>query len=794
MDTKRIRGWLERAGSTRAGRDGHAQLAPLAVTAVVVAAFLFGVWACARAQTLLLLFIAAVFAIALITISWRRRRSGAQSVILQRRLAETTEAVSGTRRELGKMSRDRRLVEQYLTAVRKEAAQAVKAKGDFLAAMSHEIRTPMNGVMGMTELLLGTEMSRKQRHFVETIQRCGEQLLVIINDTLDFSKIEAGKLQLQETVFDLRQLLEEVNDIFAEQAHRKGLELASVFPTDLHSVYQADAFRLRQVLSNLVSNAVKFTERGEVVTRVQRLSEKGNRMELRIEVSDTGIGIRAEVLPKLFTAFSQADASTTRQHGGTGLGLAICKQLARLLGGDIGVNSEHGRGSTFRVTLMLRKAATKECPAPTATQSLRGLRALIVDDNATSREALRQQLKAWGMRTYAVRSGRHALAALRKALAMGRPFNATIFDLDMPGMNGIDLVRSIKGAPEIADVRLIMLSGVGNLEQTGQWIAAGVDAYIDKPVRQLELQKCLLRVLSRAGRVQAPVAPPAIAGTARFNAHVLVAEDNPVNQELIVAMLESFGCRVRVVGSGREAAEAITCSPLDLGRDPYDLVFMDCQMPEMDGYAATAEIRKWEWSDGRSRQLPVIALTANAMEGDRERCLAAGMNDYLAKPLNQAQLAEALRRWLPLQAVMKPSVATDADANIVLASNPKQAMYRNALNMSVLRRIRSLQRPGGPDLLARVVNLYLDKSPQLLAAIRHAVHHGDADKLCQSAHSLKSASANLGANRVAAACKVLEQMGRAAERAAAEATLGVLEFELESACEALRLQLDRRAA
>jgi len=644
----------------------------------------------------------------------------------------------------------------------------------------------------MTELLLGTEMSRKQRHFAETIQRCGEQLLVIINDTLDLSKIEAGKLQLQETVFDLRQLLEEVNDMFAEQAHRKGLELASVFPADLHPVYQADAFRLKQVLSNLVGNAVKFTERGEVVTRVQRIGDKDGRTELRIEVSDTGIGIRAEMLPRLFTAFSQADAPTTRQHGGTGLGLVICKQLARLLGGDIGVNTEHGRGSTFWVTLMLREAGAKEGPAPRTTQSLRGLRALIVDDNATSREALRQQLKAWGMRTYAVNSGRHALAALRKALAMGRPFNVTIFDLDMPGMNGIDLVRSIKGAPEIAEVRLIMLSGVGNLEQTGQWIAAGVDAYIDKPVRQLELQKCLWRVLGRSGSPRAPITPPASAGSARFHAHVLVAEDNPVNQEIIVAMLESFGCRARVVGNGREALQAVTGNLPGEARDPYDLVVMDCQMPEMDGYAATAEIRKWEWSDGKSRPVPVIALTANAMEGDRERCLAAGMNDYLAKPLNQAQLAEILRRWLPLQSAMKASADAPAGAGSVVAT--RQPAEGDALDVRVLRRIRSLQRPGGPDLLARAVTLYLDKAPGLLATIRSALGHGDANQLCESAHSLRSASANLGAYRVAAACKSLERMGRAAELRRAGAALGALELEFESACEALRIQRDRRVA
>ncbi|MGQ0656951.1 MAG: response regulator [Chromatiales bacterium] len=735
----------------------------------------------------------AAFAVMVVALFCYGQRLRQDAAAMGRQLEDMTHSLSATRRDLDGVIRDRHKVEQDLNRVREEAERAIKAKGEFLANMSH-IRTPMNGVLGMTELLLGTKMSQKQHHFAETIRRCGEQLLVIINDILDFSKIEAGKLQLNETVFDLRQLLEDVNDMFADKAHGKGLELTSVFPTDLHAVYQADAFRLKQVLTNLVGNAVKFTERGEVVTRVECLSEKGNRVALRIEVSDTGIGIRAEALTTLFTAFSQADASATREFGGTGLGLAICKQLIRLMSGDIGVASEPGRGSTFWVTLELPRAPAQVSAGPTGMHPLHGLRALIVDDNATMRESLRLQLNAWEMRTYAVSSGSRALAALRKAVAIGRPFDVTIFDLDMPGMNGIELVRGIKGAREIAEVRLIMLSAIGNLEQTGQWIAAGVDAYIDKPVRQLELQKCLLRILGRAERIEGPPVEPATAGAARFNAHVLVAEDNLVNQELIVAMLEGFGCRVRVVANGREAAQAITCSPLDQTHDPYDLVLMDCQMPEMDGYAASAEIRQWEWSERSAARLPIIALTASAMEGDRERCLAAGMDDYLAKPLSQAQLADLLRRWLPLQSVIKPAAAASADASSSSETERRSVMTDDALDISVLNRIRALQRLEGPDLLARVIHLYLEKSPELVTAIRDSVSHGEADKLRQSAHSLKSASANLGAEKVAAACKELEQMGRAARLAGAEAALGVLEFEFQSACEALKAHLTRRAA
>jgi CheY-like chemotaxis protein len=652
--------------------------------------------------------------------------------------------------------------------------------------------------MGMTELLLATDLTRKQRHLAETINLCGEQLLALINDVLDLSKIEAGRLELNESVFDLRRLIEDVNDMFAEQAHRKGLALTTVCPPELCTTLRGDAFRLRQVLVNLVGNAVKFTTTGEVVTRVVPLEDEPDTASLRLEVSDTGIGISPEAIPRLFTAFSQADSSTTRQFGGTGLGLAICAQLVRLMGGQICVKSTPGKGSIFSATLSLPKALNQEVVSTEDVQALRGARLLILDDNAGSREAMRMQFEAWGMKGLAVTKGDHVLRALQQAKASGQPFDAAILDQSAPGLAAVDLVRVIKGTPAIADIRIIMLTAVANLEDTGQWLTAGVDAYIEKPVRQLDLQKCLLRVLGRAGRVvTAPVAAQSIAQEAHYSAHVLVAEDNPVNQEVIVTLLEGYGCRVRVVADGKEAVDALTGRPMDLAHDPYDLVLMDCQMPILDGYAATRRIREWARTEGRGICPPIIALTANSLQGDRERCLQAGMDDYLSKPLRRTELSEVLKRWLPMRSRVTvreaaPAAAPDAkEARVAEHAKPADV---DILDMEAIGRIRALQRPGVPDVLSKIVHLFIDHSPGILATIRQAVASSDAAALRNSAHALKSSSANIGAARVTAICRRLEAMGRDGKLNGAQVELDVLEFEFKVACDALLRQVSRQAA
>ncbi len=717
---------------------------------------------------------------------------------LSRSLEAAQRKFTAARHDLDVLVRSHQRTEQELGGAIRAAERALQVKSEFLANMSHEIRTPMNGVMGMTELLLATDLNRKQRHLAETINRCGEQLLALINDVLDLSKIEAGRLELNESVFDLRRLIEDVNDMFAEQAHRKGLALTTVCPPDLCTTLRGDAFRLRQVLVNLVGNAVKFTAAGEVVTRVVPLRDEIDTVSLCLEVSDTGIGISPEAMPRLFTAFSQADSSTTRQFGGTGLGLAICAQIVRLMGGEIGAKSAPGKGSTFSSTLSLPKARNQEVVCSEDIQALQGARMLILDDNRGSREAMRMQFVAWGMKGLAVTNGDQVLEVLQQAKASGQPFDAAILDHSAPGIAAVDLVRVIRATPAIADIRIIMLTAVANLEDTGEWLTAGVDAYIEKPVRQLDLQKCLLRVLGRAGRiVTAPVGARSSAEEAHYAAHVLVAEDNPVNQEVIVTLLEGYGCRVRVVGDGKEAADAVTSRPMDLARDPYDLVLMDCQMPILDGYAATRRIREWARTEGRGKCPPIIALTADVLPGARERCLQAGMDDYLSKPLRRSELSAALQRWLP----MKSRVPT-GDAGPAVGAAAKEAVRAEhplpadagVLDMEAIGRIRELQQPGAPDLLAKIVQLFIDHSPGVLAAIRQAVANGDAPALRNGAHSLKSSSANIGATRLAAVCRSLEAMGRDGKLDGIRAELDVLEFEFKAACDALLRQASRQAA
>jgi CheY-like chemotaxis protein/HPt (histidine-containing phosphotransfer) domain-containing protein len=643
------------------------------------------------------------------------------------------------------------MARQQMTEARDQALQVARLKSEFLATMSHEIRTPMNGVIGMTELLLGTALDDEQKQFAETIQNSADGLLTIINDILDFSKLEAGKIELEERDFELRSLVEDVAMLFAGTAQAKGLELLCQIPPNLDVFCKGDPNRLRQVLMNLLGNAVKFTKRGEVTLGVTIEDEADGRHRARFEVRDTGIGMSPEVQARIFDSFVQADASTTRHYGGTGLGLAISSQLVELMGGEIRVESEPGRGSAFCFGICLGRSDVSARTRNEAAPMLRGLLVLVVDDNATNREILRHQLASWGMSCRAVEDGPSALGAMREAVARGRAYDLALLDMHMPGMDGLELARTIQSDAALAGVPLVMLSSVLLAGALNERRDAGLRAYLVKPVRQSELFDTLAGVLGGCVVATESTDDAGLESERGLDARVLLVEDNPVNQEVARAMLEKLGCEVDACDNGQEALDA-----LDRGR--YDAVLMDCQMPIMDGYEATAEIRRRESAAGAGARMPIIALTANAIEGDRERCLAADMDDYLSKPFRKSQLRGLLQRWLPTRSADPSEPPADADCALASESQPDR---EPAVDITALDAIRELASAKRPQLLADVVGAYCESSNALVGELGSAVEEGDAEAVRQAAHALKSGSRNVGARLLSEMCEELEMMGRA---------------------------------
>jgi len=660
---------------------------------------------------------------------------------------------------------ERKAAEEQVNRARDLALEAERIRSEFLSHMSHEIRTPLNGIIGMTQLLLGTELSPEQREYAETVQLSTDLLFGMVNDLLDFSNLAAGKVVLQQNDFDLLQVVETAVGLFGEHAQRSNVELILDVDDDVPRLLRGDPARLQQVLVNLISNAVKFTERGEVVVRLVTEAESAAAASVRCEVRDTGVGIALEAQKLLFQPFSQVDGSTTRKYGGSGLGLAISAQLVARMGGQIEVESEPGCGSVFRFTMKLQK----QCPfvgvASDSRAGLEPLRLLLVEDNATLAASLCKRLDAWGMSVDAATDGTEAMDLLRDRAAAGAPYDAAIFDLRLPSASSAQLMRAVKADPAVGHTWLIAASSPDAEAPKRTQHSAPADMWLVRPIRPSQLLQSLKELLAQRHRneanrgsdgaaIEEPQARPRLERIVR----VLVVEDNAINQKLALNQLRKLGYAADAVDNGPAALDRIA-------RGSYAAILMDCQMPRMDGYATTAEIRRRE--SGR-RHTIVIAMTAYAQEGAREKCFAAGMDDYIAKPVRLEVLEAALARWVPLKQT----------ANGHNGSSKAVAWIAESIDPEVMIELLDLSRSyTNGDFLGELINMFYGELSSRLASIREASSHRRFTELDERAHELKGSCLSLGLARMAALCSQIEALARAGTAEGAQALLDQIETE-----------------